>query len=189
MPISSSRRNPTTEPFVTFRDFTEYSRNERNIQTTIRIYDDINLCYVDWIRCGEVVVQPNDRERTDATIKARFGNDITDQEHDSALIFSFDVVGLRLSGIGVDNGHTWLEAVIARCSPRWGTFKISKEGYDPLANAKICTESREYCCRKKGHKYIERFVPEHNQELYSKLVGCKIEIITGPKFIEESKED
>lgn len=186
MPIT--RRQTPVEPFVTFRDFTEYSRNERNIQTTIRIYDDTNHHWIDWIRCGEVVVQPSERERTNGTVKARFGNDITDPEHDSALIFAFDIAGLRLSSIGIDNGYTWLEAVIARSNPCWGTFKVPPEGYDPLAGAKVCKETSEYCCRKKGHMWIERFVPEHNQELYTKLVGCKIEIITGPKF-EKLEED
>ncbi len=163
-------------------DFTEVSRNSKTIFTEILV-ENPETCAMDtWIKCGEITIQPKGTLNR-ADVFAKFGDNVSDFEHDSANIFRFEVIGLALSVCGVYSGITRLEGYIGR-HDSFSQFSIPNQDYDPFHNSTICN-GKKYCRFEKPHKIVENFSPSHNSDMYKFFIGRKIEIITGAKGAKE----
>jgi hypothetical protein len=157
-------------------DLRPLSRNADRVECVIFVKEKFQ--WVPWVHLGEASIQSG-REGVN-TIKSYMGFDATDQEEDSAYIFSINVIGLRYTS--TEYGRSTFEAWIRPDDP--DSFKVPAADYDPIhdADAETC-DGRH--CGGKPHPIVP-YVPEANRTLFSTLRGREIQIHIGPVIPEES---
>lgn len=158
---------------ITPLDLSELSRGE-NVKT--KIYVQIGWSrnsQQDWLTLGEVHLTKKSREADIPTwsLQAYLGEH-TDQEHDSAYLLSMDLIAVTLNMLCY--GETVIHAII---DPNDSRFHVPDENWDYFEGARDCTLPR---CKDEPHKLVE-YLPPHNQDLYEKLKGKKVTIVTGVK--------
>jgi hypothetical protein len=92
---------------------------------------------------------------------------MTDEEHDSAWVFRFDAVGVRMTL--VDNGNVWIEGWIGGDSPK--DFHVPSTSLPPETRpCTVCPEPHP----------IGPYIPEANPEMWAQVRGLKFEILMHP---------
>ena len=147
------------------------------VSTTISV--DIDYQLYPWLQLGQISLNSRTlgNQGTIWILSAYLGEH-TDQEHDSANIVRFEVVGLELGHIGYGMTHLtgWIKP------GDLSSFRVPPPGYDPLKGATKCK-----MCKKPAHLMVQEgfYVPRENEELYKILSGCSIKITTGVVWPEE----
>lgn len=174
--MSNNLAKPGVEkvPFVDLLDLTSITRDSKTCYTHIILENPLTHDPEPWIYCGRVNIQKKNDSGV-YIVKSYLDYGITDFEHDSALAFSFEVIGLQFNF--VDNHQSVFTGFIKPPLSTYDSFNIPAKDFNPLLDATKCDS--EYC--KKEHLIIEDFLPDNNLKLGSKLGGLKVDIRFGTK--------
>lgn len=115
-----------------------------------------------WIELAQFRLQ--DRENLHYpgvwTLDAHLGHK-TDREGDSAFILSFELIGVQFDTI--QYGYTSVNAFVNPNLDVYDTFNVPTQDYNPI-----------------DARGDAKYLPEDNRELYNKVRGKCISIVTGP---------
>jgi len=147
---------------VTTLDLREFCRDRDTVETTINIYWGVQQRFK-WIELAQFRLQ--DRENSNYpgvwTLDAYLGRK-TDREGDSSFILSFEVIGVQFDFIRY--GYTSVNAFInPNLDSCYDTFNVPTQDYNPT-----------------DEHGDAKYLPEDNRELYNKVRGKRISILTGP---------
>jgi hypothetical protein len=131
-----------------------------------------------WIHAGEVELTErawSQGNRGCWTLEVR-RRGATDFEHDTAVALRMGLAGVAFRM--ASGGRLWLDAVIAGDDP--SLFRVPEPEWDQLKGAIKCLHAN---CRTKDarHLVVEegRYIPPHNEALFERLRGLRVEIVTG----------
>lgn len=182
MPKKELKETPVPE-----LDLRKISRYSDKVSTLVELHWDWNSANnVRWIRCGAVHFRRSeDRTRPFVDFGARLQVGVTDFEHDSGYAFQFRLAGCEFRFM--DSGRSWFDGFIdASDTDEIGAedFRVPQESnYNPMKhpNAYKCTECKGV---DKGHIIVPEglYLPPKNIDLYRKVRGKRVTIITGPNL-------
>jgi len=117
----------------------------------------------EWIRCGNLEVDPP--YWGTSSISAKFGAEVTDEEHGPAYAFSFYVAGMELLHIasGISTFGAWIAG-------------SNNEFHVPNTDVLPASYGCERCA---STHLVTAFAPPHNEGLYRELIGSRLEIRVG----------
>lgn len=161
-----------TEKEIELLDFRPITRDTDKVVSHINLRER-GRAWGTWIKCGTLCMRPpNNHEDIVWRVGARFDDGVTDREEDSAWVFNIEVIGLT---------HTYTENGLSFYSGVIGVdlemFNVPDGDYRPenIEGAYKCDRCDE------PHWMLPKYIPAPNKPLWRRFIGCRIDIITGPK--------
>lgn len=150
------------------QDLSKYCRNP-DIVTTVLVQLGWNRHRLtEWLTLGEInLCRRQGHDDIPSWVLSAYLGNHTDFEHDSAYVIRLGLVSVVFECVAY--GQTHIHALI---DPNEGVFEVPKEDWNPFEDSTECTICEE------PHKIVE-YVPPGNRDLYEKLRGKRISIITG----------
>jgi hypothetical protein len=164
-------------------DLTRFCRP--GLTATIELHM-LNTQRFTWIKCGTPIIRPrgNGDDFQSYQIGARLGRNASDDEHDPAWAFCFEVVGFKFGHLngGIHHAYGWIRAD----DPN--SFNVPLPGQDPFASAKTC-DGGKHCRWTTGPHPIVEYMPraKHAQALYNIVRGWPISM-SWHHFDQEGEE-
>lgn len=153
--------------------FKGLSRGNLRFLTTLELpdYREYGSVASPWITTGQVDIAPRDGNRRGVRwgIHSYLMNH-TDFEHDSAKVFSIELIGMSFSGFFHDS--IFAEGWINPSEP--DGFRVPGPDYNPLAGAVKCKD----CKGQDAHMIVDEgfYVPKFNPALFDKVRGARVEV-------------
>lgn len=127
-----------------------------------------------WITCGEVEIKAP-HNRTGVITLAAYLDNATDDEHDASYAFSFEL--FRLDFKYLASGIAYFDGIISVPRNRYemDKFRVPQPNTDLFEGSRQCSSPH---CKDDPHR-ITDYLPKSNPELWRKLGGHSIELMTG----------
>jgi len=171
----------TAKPPIEPIDLRSLSRDSDKIRTVVRVYFGYDSH--PWMELGAVQLRaPENTHLNPQWVLSAYLKNATDFEHDSAHVLRMELIGVTCTGVRY--GRTHFDAWIKSDAPE--DFNVPSPGYNPLKHAD--TDWCEECEGDGRHAIVPEgfYVPPTNLELYEKVRGRRVEIITGIAPEEET---
>lgn len=155
-------------------DLRRFARNPDRVVTVISVEvsdESGRMDFKPWLTLGESRLRGT---REGHNVGSYLTEGMTDEEHDSAHLLSFDVIGLQWESL--DYGATTFTAWVKPRNSPYDKFNVPKADYDPVATGKPC----DWCAKEGKPHLITKYLPGHNEELYRALAGRRIQIRVSP---------
>ena len=167
-------------------DLRKRARDAQKAITTIYVTDEWDQKAEEWLVLGPI--EMHKRERNGKwTLRAYACGPrnihLTDYEHDSAQLLSFDIIGLQTDM--VINGRFILSGWI-ETDPTSDGFRIPTAGFNCAKGAVPCDVKE--CKGEHAHLIGEYYCANHNPELYEQLRGRRLRIETGPVYKTDEED-
>lgn len=156
-------------------DFIKLCRDSESWRTLITVYLDYER--FEWMRLGQIRLQKrSDHAHAEIWDMFAYLQNATDFEHDSALVFKMELVGVAFDGF--DYGRTRFSGWI-KGDP--DSFRVPNQDYNPLEHPKATRCKMKECAN--PHLIVPEgcYIPLPNPEMLSLVVGRRVEVVTGPK--------
>ena len=144
-------------------DLREFCRDKDKIDTVVYLHCGLEHQF-EWLKLAQIRLQSRgNRNFPGVWVFDSYLGDRSDFEGDSAFLVSFELIGVQFEGVSY--GQTRVTAFINPNYDKYDTFGVpTSSDYDPVeSNGSI------------------RYQPEDNRELYKKVRGKRVTIITGTK--------
>ena len=166
-------RDEFVQPIPTL-DLRKFCRDRDKVKTTVRLHwGKSDHDAFDWLILGQVRLHSRSNNHFPGVwVFDSYFEGHTDAEHDSAFIVNFELIGVEFECIRYGQTHAF-GFINPNLDPQWDQFSVPPQDYDPFHNSSDCQD-----CKDDKHKFVS-YLPPSNMELYRKIRGKRVEIITG----------
>lgn len=143
--------------------------DSEKVETVINVIHEFKT--YPWLRAGRINLRSLDNHSFPGVWQlGAYYNNVTDQEHDAAWAFRFEVIGVELESVnyGQSRIRAWLRPDGAE------EFRL-QPGY------KVRTWPCTSCRGKSKHLMGNGYVPDQNPVLFREIQPMRLEIYTGAK--------